>query len=134
MPLAYLPEIDPGRRLPISPGLRRALVFAWLGPVFGIVTAWYGMPIVFFFSLIVCAIAGPVDGVLADGVPIWLRAPLIALVGAAVAVGLGLYLWIALGSRMAPPSLDAQISIAVLGAVCTGACSLLSHDYGRSHL
>ena len=118
----------------MSPGLRRALVFALLGPVFGVIAAWYGMPIVFFLSVIVCAIAGPVDGVLADGVPIWLRVPLIAIVGAAIAVGLGLCLWVLLGNRMVPPSLYAQISIAIIGAFCTGACSLLSHDYDRSHL
>ena len=43
-----------------------------------------------------------------------------AIVGAAVAVGLSLYLWIQVGNKMVPPSLYSQIPIAVIGALCTG--------------
>jgi hypothetical protein len=41
----------------------------------------------------VCPIAGTVDGVLAYVVPISLRAPLTATVGAAIAAGLSVYLF-----------------------------------------
>ena len=142
MPSEDPPENDGGRRHPISPGLRRALVFVLLGPVFGVLAAFsvvavlnggylgdlYGIPIAFFFSLIICAVTGPVDGVLAYIVPISMRAPLTTIVGAAVAVGLSLFLWAQLGNKMVPPSLSSQIPIAVIGALCTGACSLLSHS------
>jgi len=80
------------------------------------------------FSLIICAVTGPVDGVLAYIVPISMRAPLTIIVGAAVAVGPGLFLWAQLGNKMVPPSLSSQIPIAVIGALCTGVCSLLSHN------
>lgn len=142
MPSEDPPENDGGRRHPISPGLRRALVFVLLGPVFGVVAAYsvvavmisgyrvdtYGIPIAFFFSLIICAITGPVDGVLAYIAPISLRAPLTTIVGAAVAVGLSLFLWAQLGNKTVAPSLYSQIPIAVIGALCTGVCSLLSHN------
>jgi len=146
MPLEYPLGNDDGRRPPISPRLRRALVFVLLGPVFGVLAAFsvaavmiagyhvdaYIVPIAFFFSLIICAITGPVDGVLAYIAPISLRAPLTTVVGAAVAVGLSLFLWAQLGNRMVPPSLYSQIPIAIIGALCTGVCSLLSHNR-RSH-
>jgi hypothetical protein len=142
MPFDNFPENDGRRGRPISPGLRRALVFVLLGPVFGVLAAFsvvtvmirgyhvdaYIVPIAFFFSLIICAITGPVDGVLAYIAPISLRAPLTTVVGAAVAVGLSLFLWAQLGNRMVPPSLYSQIPIAIIGALCTGVCSLLSHN------
>jgi hypothetical protein len=135
MPFENLPQTRGSRAHPISPGLRRALVFVLLGPVFGLLVAFslkavadggfptdvgIGIVIVFFFSLVVCPIAGTVDGVLAYVVPISLRAPLTAIVGAAVAVGLSLLL----GFRYIP--------IAIVGALTTGACSLLSHNYRRA--
>jgi hypothetical protein len=132
------PENDGRRGHPISPGLRRALVFALLGPVFGVLVALlmataatggapvYVIPIAFFFSLMVCAVTGPVDGVLAYLVPVSLRAPLITIVGAAVAVGLCVFLATLLGITITPP-LRMLTPSAVIGALCTGACSLLSH-------
>jgi hypothetical protein len=140
MPSENLPETDSSRMPSILPGLPRAFVFVLLGPVFGVIAAWsmitvlmggpidpYGIPIAFFFSLIVCAITGPVDGVLAYVVPISLRVPLTAIAGAAVAVGVYLYLYGApLGSKLAP-SLHRLIAFALFGALNTGACSLLSY-------
>jgi hypothetical protein len=135
MPSEYPPENHSGRRLPISPSPRRALVFVLLGPVLGVLVAFslvgqgyrdpYGVPIVFFFSLFVCPIAGTVDGVLAYVVPISLRAPLTATVGAAIAAGLSVYLF---GGRL----LHTQLPVAIVGALAMGACSLLSHNYRRS--
>ena len=48
-------------------------------------------------------------------------------------VAIGVYflpvdLWIQVGNKMVPPSLYSQIPIAVIGALCTGVCSLLSHN------
>jgi hypothetical protein len=137
MPPENPPENYSGRRPPISPGLRRALVFAWLGPVFGLFVTFslkavadggyptdvgIGIVIVFFFSLVICPVAGTVDGVLAFVAPIFLRAPLTAIVGAAIAVGLSLYLF---GSKLTPAY--RQMPFAIVGALAMGACSLLSH-------
>jgi hypothetical protein len=130
------PENDDGRGHPTS--LRRALIFVLLGPILGALVAFsvatiasggkhaVYLPIAFLFSLVVCAITGPADGVLAYVVPISLRAPLTAIVGAAVAVGLSIFLGAQLGSKTMP-SLHTVIQIAVIGALDTGACSLLTH-------
>jgi hypothetical protein len=138
MPSEDPPENDDGRGHPTS--LRRALIFVLLGPVLGILVAFYlageghrdlyGVPIAYFFSLVVCAITGPVDGVLAYVAPIWLRAPLTAIAGAAAAVGLCFFLEILLGSKVTP-SLRTLIPIAVIGASSTGACSLLTYFFRR---
>jgi MFS family permease len=79
-------ENDDGRGHPTS--LRRALLFVLLGPVLGVLVAYYlagegyrdgyVIPIAYFFSLIVCATTGPIDGILAHVAPIWLRGPLTA--------------------------------------------------------
>ncbi|KRR29963.1 hypothetical protein [Bradyrhizobium retamae] len=119
-------------------------MFVLLGPVLGVLIGFsvvaiairgyapdlYGVPIAFLFSLVVCAITGPVDGVLAWVVPVSLRVPLTAIVGAAVAVGLVLFLAAQLGGQMTPP-LHTLIPIAVIGAINTGACSLLTYYWRR---
>jgi len=48
------------------------------------------------------------------------------MVGAAVAVGFCVFLATLLGIEITPP-LRSLTPIAVIGALCTGACSLLSH-------
>jgi hypothetical protein len=82
-------------------------------------------------------IIGPVDGLLACVVPVWVRVPLTTLVGAVVAVGVGVglsvYVSSDLGKSIVLPALYQLIPIATLGALCMGVCSLLSHDYSRSH-
>jgi hypothetical protein len=136
MPLENRPEKGAGRR-PVSPELRRALVFVGLGPVFGAFIAWsvvvvlaagpvdlYGIPPAYLFSLIVCAITGPFDGVLAHVMPIRLRAPLIAVVGAAVPTGV--FFLVAQGIK-GPWSLI--VLMMIVGAAAAGMSSLLSHDY-----
>ncbi|ANW04375.1 hypothetical protein [Bradyrhizobium icense] len=119
-------------------------MFVLLGPGLGVLIAvsvvpiairgyaadLYGIPIAFLFSLVVCAITGPVDGALAWVVPISLRAPLTAIVGAAAAVGLVLFLGAELGGMTLP--LHTLIPIAVIGALNTGACSLLTYYCRRS--
>jgi hypothetical protein len=135
-PPDHPPEDDRG-----YPASRRALVFVLLGPVIGAFASWsvvaittggpvdaYGIPPSYLFSRIVCAITGPVDGVLAYVTPIWLRAPLTAVVGAAVAVGVFLLLVVLLGiPGPMPPRLLSVILI--VGAVATGMSSLFSHNY-----
>jgi hypothetical protein len=136
MPLENRPEKDAGRRL-VSPELRRALVFVGLGLVFGAFVAWsvvvvlaagpvdlYGIPPAYLFCLIVCAITGPFDGVLAHVMPIRLRAPLIAVVGAAVPTGV--FFLVAQGIK-GPWSLIMLMMI--VGAAAAGMSSLLSHNY-----
>ena len=126
--------------------MKRLPVFLLLGPIFGVLIAFsnavvesgrfpppdlvYGCTIVFIFSLIVSVIAGPVDAILSHVLPICLRAVLTAVVGAAVAVGLILYVGAQLGGTRATP-LYTRVLIAVLGALSMGACSLLSHNYRR---
>jgi hypothetical protein len=131
--------------------MKRVPIFLLLGPTLVVLVALSreaiasgrfpteyieGCVMLFVFSWIVCAVAASVDGVLAYVTPIYLRAPLIAIVGAAVAVGLRLYLQAQHSSKAASSSLYAGIPIAVIvvaatGALTAGACSLLSHDYRR---
>jgi hypothetical protein len=132
-----------GRRPMTSSASRRALVFAGLGPLFGAFTAWsvvfvmsgglvdaYGIPLSYLFSLVVCAITGPTDGALAHVTPIRLRAPLVAVVGAAVAVGVISLLFVLLGSQGNEPFPLGRLTFAlIVGAVAAGVSSLLSHDY-----
>ena len=120
-------------------------VFVLLGPVLGLLVGIssaviasgqfpppdlaLGCAIVSVFSLIVSVIAGSVDAILSYAVPISLRAPLTAIVGAAVAVGLMLYVGAQLGGTKAVP-FRALMLFAILGALITGVCSLAS-DYFR---
>lgn len=115
--------------------MRRSLVFLLLGPILGVLAAEVArggfnevlVPIggvVLFCSLIVSAVSGYADSVLVEDMPILLRALCIAMVGAIIAVGL-------MGGRVSQLVL---IPIAAHGALCMGVCSLLSHDYRRSHL
>ena len=84
--------------------MKRALVFLLLGPILGICGAILadvaagraingdfgeGAVMAYFFSLVVSAATGPIDGYLARIVPIYLRVPLTAIVGATIAVEAG---------------------------------------------
>jgi asparagine N-glycosylation enzyme membrane subunit Stt3 len=124
--------------------MKRTLVFVLLGPILGVLAAFsmvtvlfgggfdtYGFPIVLFFSVVLCAITAPVDGVLAYVAPISIRAPLTAIVGAAVCVGIRWYLWSQTGNKMVTPTLSSEFPIAIIGALMTGMCSLLAHNYRR---
>jgi hypothetical protein len=125
--------------------MRRPLVFALFGPasvvftVFAIdgggcrldgIAAFIAM-LLFLFTQSVSAIAGPIDGYLARTLPLELRAPLTAITGATVAVGLVLALnWMIFPhGGMLPQEILKPFAIG--GALCMGVCSLLSHDYGR---
>ena len=119
--------------------MKRCLVFMLLGPALGVLYLvgqghrdGYVLPIAFFFTLFLCAIAGPVDAVLARVAPIWLRVPAMSIVGAAAAVGVLVGLS-ALGKPMVLPPPRLMIPIAGFGAIVTAVCSLLSHDFGRSN-
>jgi hypothetical protein len=117
--------------------MRRALVFLLLGPMLGVCGAalvdvaagravngdFEGAVMAYFFGLAVSAATGPIDGYLARIVPIYLRAPLTAIVGATIAVGLIL----AMGRMMLPPQILMQF--AITGAVCMGVCSVFSNAY-----
>ena len=119
--------------------LKRTYTFLLLGPILGVFGAMLNEAIVkgrainwdihdgtvmaFIFSLVVSAITGPVDGYFAYVLPVLLRAPLTAIVGATMAVGLIL----ALAGKMLPQ--ETLMSLAIIGAFCMGLCSLLAHDY-----
>lgn len=128
-------------------GSLRALIFV-LGPILGVVAVFSvlrilsggtlefdGIPFMMFFSLIVCGIAGPVDGILVFFVPGWSRVALIAIAGAAVGAGVVfafcLYLSIHLGKPMVPPTLYQLIAVSLYGAFNAGICSLLTHCFCR---
>jgi hypothetical protein len=115
--------------------MKRVLVFLLLGPTL-VVTAWLiyfaesgggsgsvaaivGM-LLFLFTLIVAMITWAIDGAVAHSLPLPLRAPLTAITGGAIAGVLPL----AFFSPLFPP-------FAIGGALCMGACSLLSNEYGR---
>jgi len=119
--------------------MKRAFVFVVLGPALAVLTIWVavGMPFEAFaagiapllYIAIVPAsgIVGLLDGWLAQPLPISLRAPLTALVGATAAVVLPAAM---LGPM--PQSLSTPLGIG--GAFCAGVCSLLSHYYSRGQL
>jgi hypothetical protein len=121
--------------------LKRTYVFLSLGPILAVlgavladVAAGRGFPreigegafIAFVFGLAVSVVTGPVDGYLAHVLPLPLRVPLTAIVGATIATGLILYL---IGKAM---PLHFPTPIAIIGALSMGVCSLLSHDYADS--
>jgi hypothetical protein len=114
--------------------MKRVYVFLLLGPAAVALTvtlvavaagapgaiAQLLLPALFFLTFPVAALAGAADGYMARTVPIPVRAPLTAFVGAAVTFALMRY--------FVPPS---ELMIVPLGgAICMGVCSLLSHEYG----
>lgn len=74
----------------------------------------------FMFSLVVSIVTGPIDGYLAQFIPLQLRAPLSATVGA-VTVAFLLFS-ITRGQFMSG-------SLVLSGAMCMGVCSLLSGPF-----
>lgn len=130
--------------------MKRTLIFLLLGPIM-VVTAWLIFIVaiggsrgsvdfvatgLFVFTFFVAAISRPIDGYLARAWPIHLRAPLTAVVGATIAaVGIPFVLFaispfIFLAILSSTP-LWTVVLLATGGALCMGACSLLSHDYGN---
>ncbi|MBR1188350.1 hypothetical protein [Bradyrhizobium sp. AUGA SZCCT0160] len=117
--------------------MSRPFVFLLLGPLSVVLTTWVavGMPFesfvppialaLFFFTLPVSAIVGILDGQLARAIPLLLRAPLTALVGAAAAMVLPRAL-------LGPMPQDMSVPFGLGGAFCMGVCSLLAHDYNAN--
>ena len=118
--------------------MRRTLVFLVLGPILGVLggmlddgfagRGFYrefgeGAVMAMVFGSIVAIVTGPIDGYFAHALPLPVRMPLTAAVGATMAVGLIL----ALTGKMLPE--DVLTRLAIIGAVGMGVCSLLSHDY-----
>lgn len=117
--------------------MKRATVFLIVGPsaialVAALALAAAGAPgsavqiipvALFFLTFPVAGLAGAVDEYLARTFPISLRAPLTAIAGA-VAAGVPAF---ALLHCFFPPS--ELIFLPLGGAICTGVCSLLAHDY-----
>jgi hypothetical protein len=118
--------------------MKRAFVFLVAGPlvvaliaaltVIGAVGpsgfAAFLATVFFFFTFAVAAIAVTIDGVLSCDISIPLRASLTAIIGAAASFALASYLF----HCLLPPLVLSLFALG--GAVCMGACSLLSHDYG----
>jgi hypothetical protein len=84
-----------------------------------------GIALAFLLGLALSAVAGLIDGFLAQAVPLRLRASLIAIFGAAIAVVLAF-------AQIGPLPQPILMPLAISGALCMGACSLLSNDYSRS--
>jgi hypothetical protein len=84
-----------------------------------------GVAIVVLFGLALSAVAGLIDGFLAQAVPLRLRASLVAIFGAAIAVA------VAYGQVGTLPQF-VLVPLAISSAFCMGACSLLSNDYDSS--
>ena len=134
-------EADEGRGSSMPPSLRRALVFVLLGPMLGVfavllIEAVYGgmgpflaliVVAVFVFGLQVAAVTALADGILSRSLPISLRAPLTAVIGAMVGIG-------SLTAIIGRLPQDMFVPIGSGVAFCMGVCSLLSHNYGRRQL
>ncbi len=115
--------------------MKRAFVFLLLGPALAVLTTWVavGAPggsvvvgiavLLFLITSPVSGIVGLLDGWLAQPLPISLRAPLTALIGASAAVVLP-------AALLGPMPLDLSTPFGLGGAFCTGVCALLSHNYG----
>lgn len=83
---------------------------------------------VFLFTMLVSAIAGPLDAYLAETSPTAPRAVPTAIAGAAIADGL-LVAWA--GTIGLPPTILPHwiwLALSIGGALCMGTCSLLSID------
>jgi hypothetical protein len=78
-----------------------------------------------FLTFPVAAFAGFADGFLSRTMPIALRAPLTAIGGAAAAAVAAFTLL----HCLLPPA-ELMLFFPLGGAICMGACSLLSHEYG----
>ena len=121
--------------------MKRVLIFLLLGPIM-VVTAWlifiaaidwsvdFVATALFVFTFFVAAITRPIDGYLARALPIYLRAPLTAVAGATIAIGIPLILVSILLSHLLMLPQWTMVTLAIGGALCMGVCSLLSHDYG----
>lgn len=77
----------------------------------------------FILTVPVSACVGTVDGCLARTLPLASRAPLSALLGAAMAFGFI--------CALSPPMSEVPLAFAMGGAICMGACSLLSNEGRR---
>ena len=116
--------------------MKRELVFLLLGPASVVFTVWvtagtpgdciagYVAALLFLFTFLLSAIAGLADGYLARALPVPVRAPLTAIAGSALVVGLVLALFSTI------VQLRELLPFAIGGALYAGLCSLLSHDYG----
>jgi hypothetical protein len=115
---------------------RRFYVFMLLGPILALGGAASldivagrcprydeGFVMALLFGGVVSAVARTMDELFALAFPIPVRAPLTAIVGAAVAVGLLL----AIIRKMLP--VETLMPFAILGAICMGVCSVLSDDF-----
>lgn len=114
--------------------MNRPLVFLLLGPLSVVLATWVavGMPIesfvppialaLFFFTAPVSGIVGALDGYLARALPLLLRAPVTALVGATAAMVLPRAL-------LGPMPQDMSVPFGLGGAFCMGLCSLVVNDY-----
>jgi MFS family permease len=128
--------------------MKRALVFLLLGPVLAALTLLlciaavthgstagldeFCAAMLFLITFFTSAITAPIDGYLARAVPIPLRSLVMAIIGAASAVGAVTMLasmilrhWVILPQWISVP-------FAIGGAVCMGLCSALAHDYRSS--
>jgi hypothetical protein len=103
------------------------------------IAAFIGV-LLFCFTLVFATFAFLLDDALARHLPLFLRAPLTALAGAAGGLFLGAAGLMVLG-LFTPAGLTAMNWLSVLessmpwvivGALIMGMCSLLSHDYGRN--
>lgn len=114
---------------------RRFWVFMLLGPILALGGATSieisrgicmryeeGVVMALLYGGVVSAVARTMDELLALVFPMPIRAPMTAIVGAAVAVGLLL----AIIRKMPPP--ETLMPLAILGAICMGVCSLLADD------
>lgn len=118
--------------------MKRALVFLVLAPVAVFLTvlliclavagtkyfgfAWFGATALSILTLPMSVTAAVIDGFLARTCPIASRVYLIVIVGATIAAG-----EVAVFSSLLPSSLMMALSIG--GAILSGACALLSHDF-----
>lgn len=117
--------------------MKRFLMFLLLGPTgaaaaYCMYTTTAGVPwsgvekfvavCLFGFTFLVGAIVAPIDGLLAPTLPVLVRAPMVAMVGAGIPLGV---ICLFHGCVVAPELL---LPSGIGSGVCMGVCSLLSND------
>ncbi|MBA2400285.1 MAG: hypothetical protein H0V72_16595 [Bradyrhizobium sp.] len=78
--------------------------------------------LLFVFILPVSGLIGLLDSQFSTAIPLLLRAPLTALIGATAAIVLP-------RAVLGPMPQDLSMPLAIGGTLCAGLCSLLAHDY-----
>jgi hypothetical protein len=126
------------KRIPVflllGPALVALEVLMFVAYVGGVDRGFVGFCVMmsFLLTIPVSVITGIVDRYLAGGLPTLLRAPMTAIIGMMIVIGLALVLFALTFSQTVPPEvMNAARWAGTFLLLPMGLCSLLSSDYGN---